>query len=434
MAPAPPRTRLEQLSQAAHLSVREFVASYHKAALELGDNAHVSDRQTKRWLAGTSTLPRSAACRVLEHWWGEPVATLFGTPTLGAEPVPADPRATEDLLNAAAREASEHALSAAQTLDSSALEQLHAEARRAARAYFSAPPLALFADLIRLRALVRDQLDRTRKPRQEAELYLILGQVSGLLASVSTALGHLDAAEEQARAAHTYGRIIDHPSLCAWARALQVAAAFWSGRPRQAAEVAAVALEIAPAGTARARLYAVQARALALIGARGEASAAMRSAADQLDQAGADALLDEVGGELGFSHARTELCASSAHVSLGHGREAEQTATNALDLFAGLPAGDRWLAGELGAQIDLGAARTLRGDLAGAEAALAPVFTLDPDRRTEALSRRLVGLGRVLASRPYRGAQEAHRLGEQIEDFTTRSLGRTVRAIGPTGG
>jgi hypothetical protein len=431
MAQQEPRTKLEQLVQSAHLSLREFVAQFGEAASKAQTKLTVSERQAKRWLAGDSELPRPAACRVLEFWWNEPVADLLGPPSVLPARAVRTPEDAEQQVMSAARDASAHAISAAQALDLGALEQLHSEARRAATAYLSTPPLVLFADLLRLRDVVRDQLDRTRKPRQEAELYLILGQISGLLASVSTALGFLDAAEEQARTAFTYGRIIDHPSLCAWARALQVAATFWSGRPRQAVEVCAVALEAAPSGTARVRLYSVQARALSLIGARQETREALRAAGTELDLAGSDPLLDETGGELGFHRARAELCASSSYVSLGDPVAAVETATVALELFAGLPADEQWTAGEIGARIDLGAAHALRGDLGGAEEALAPVFTMDPSRRTAALSRRLTALARVLASRPFRGATEANRLGDRIEDFTTHSLSRTVQALGP---
>lgn len=431
MASRPPRTRLEQRVQSEHLSLRDFLGAFHTAGKEIGESEHVSERQAKRWLAGDSDMPRPVSCRILEHWWGEPVATLLGEPSVALTPALPTAANAEELFTASARDAGQHALSVAQALDAAALEQLHADAQSAARSYFTAPPLALFADLVQLRTTVCDQLDRTRKPRQEAELYLLLGQVSGLLSSVSTALGYLKAAEEHARAAFTYGRIIDHASLCAWARALQVAATFWDGRPRQAVEIGASALEAAPAGTARVRLYSVQARALALIGARDEAHDALHAADAQLDRAGGDVLLDEFGGELGFSAARAELCASSAYIALGEAADAERAALSAVTLFEELDGSDRWAAGEIGARIDLGTARTLRGDLAGAQDALSPVFLLEPQRRTEALSRRLVGLGRVLASRPYRGAIEAVTLGGKIEKFTARSLSRTARALGP---
>jgi hypothetical protein len=282
---------------------------------------------------------------------------------------------------------------------------------------------------------VYDQLDRTHKPRQQAELYLLAGQVCGLLSSVSWDLGHPDVAEEQARAAYTYSSVIDHPSLAAWARALQVTVTFWAGRPRRAAEIADGALLAAPRGTARARLHSVHARALALIGARQEVAAELDAAADELDRAGDDPFLDEIGGELGFDRSRRALCAGASFVALGDGERAEIEATAALELFRAMPESDRWAAGELGATVDLAMARTLRGDLAGTEDALTPVFALAPERRTEALSRRLGALGRVLGTSQFRGALESARLGEAIEDFTAHSLARVVArpTIGPAG-
>jgi len=429
--PAPPRTRLEQLTHAAHLSVREFVERFNAAAVEHGEKAHVSERQAKRWLAGDSELPRPVSCRVLGRWWGESVERLLGLPEAGALTVPVT---EEELIVNAGRESVEHSIEAASALDASALDQLHGAAQRAARDYYVAPPLALLTDLVQLRNTVYQQLDRTHKPRQQAELYLIAGQACGLLSSVSWDLGYSDVSDEQARAAHTYGSVIDHPSLCAWARALQVTVMFWQGRPRRAASLAAAALETAPAGTASARLHAVHARALALIGARQEVSAALDAAADELDRAGDDAFLDEIGGELGFDRSRRALSAGTSFVALGDGARAEPEAVAALELFGEMPARVRFAAGELGARIDLSAARTLRGDLAGAQDALVPVFALDPARRTEALSRRLTSLGRVLGTVRYRGAVEAARIGEAIEDFTAGSLAQTIpRSISAPG-
>jgi hypothetical protein len=266
-----PRTRLEQHAQTAHLSVREFVDRFHAAAIECGEGkAHISERQAKRWLAGESDLPRPVCRRVLENWWAEPVSRLLGPPDSGVVSVP---MSEEELIVKAGRESVHHAIKAASALDPSALEHLHDAAQRAARAYYVTPPLAMLTDLVRLRDTVYEQLDRTHKPRQQTELYLLAGLVCGLLSSVSWDLGHTEVAEEQARAAHTYGSVIDHPSLCAWARALQATVMFWTARPRRAASLAATALETAPVGTARARLHSVHARSLALIGARQEVRA-----------------------------------------------------------------------------------------------------------------------------------------------------------------
>ncbi|MGH3841149.1 MAG: hypothetical protein ACRDS0_06875 [Pseudonocardiaceae bacterium] len=162
-----------------------------------------------------------------------------------------------------------------------------------------------------------------------------------------------------------------------------------------------------------------------MIGARQEVRAALNAADDELQRAGEDAFLDEISGELGFCHARRALCAGTSFVVLGDGEQAEREALAALALFAEMPECVRW-AGELGARVDLGAARTLRGDLAGAEDSLEVVFALEPERRTEAVARRLTNLARVLRATRYRNAAEARRISDAIEDFTAFSLSRGV--------
>jgi hypothetical protein len=341
----------------------------------------------------------------------------------------------EELLVNAGQESVHHAIKAASALDPSALEHLHDVAQRAARAFLVTPPLVMLTDLVRLRDTVYEQLDRTHKPRQQAELYLLAGLVCGLLSSVSLDLGHLEVAQEQARAAHIYGSVIDHPSLCVWARSRQVSLLVWTDRPRRAVSLADAALETAPVGTPRAKLHSMRARALAMIGARQEVRTALGAAADELQRAGNDPLQDEIGGEFGFDHSRRALCAGTSFVALGDGEQAEIEATAALALFGELPEQARFAPDEHGARVDLATARTLRGDLAGAEDALVPVFALDVERRTETMTRRLTSLGRMLGSARYRDAVEAGRIGDAIEDFTTRSLPRnaTRAIINPTG-
>lgn len=427
MASTAPRTRLEQLARAAHLTNREFLVRFQEAAGELDVKAHVSERQAKRWLAGASEAPRAESRRVLEHWWGESVDRLLGPPEAVMSAVVPE----EEYVTDAGRQSVEHAIQAASALDPSALEHLHAAAQNMAHAYYVAQPLTLFTDLIRLRDTLYDQLDRTHKPRQQAQLYLLAGQVCGLLSTVSWDLGHAAVAAEQARAAYTYGNVIDHPSLCAYARSLQVTVEFWSGLPRRAARLAADAIQVAPSGTARARLHAVHARSLALIGARDEVAIELRLAAQELDHAGDDPFLDDIGGELSFDRSRRALSAGAAYVALGDGEQAETEAAAALELFGEMPRHMRWGAGELSARVDMATARALRGDLAGTEEALTSVFELDMDRRTEALCRRLTGLGRLVGTSRYRGAIEARRIGDAVENFTVHSLPRTVaqRAI-----
>ncbi|ANY05769.1 hypothetical protein AFB00_05005 [Pseudonocardia sp. HH130630-07] len=328
-------------------------------------------------------------------------------------------------MTEAGRRAVEHAVEASSALDPSALEHLQASADSAAHDYLTRSSLDLLPDLIALRDAVYTQLDRTHKPLQKAELYLQAGKVSGLLSSVAFDLGQPVVADDLARAAHTYGSVIDHPSLRAWARALQVTVALWDDRPRKAVTLADAALAEAPAGTASVRLHATRARALALIGARDEAAADLDAALDQLDQAGNDEFFDRA-GELDFGRSRTSLCASFTWVALADGVRGETAATEALSAFAALPPAQRWGSGQVAASVDLAISRVLNSDLAGAEQALTPVFALAPGRRTEAVSQRLTGLARIVGSPRLRSA-EAERIGGQIEAFNAASLRTTVR-------
>lgn len=422
-----PRTRLEQRVQGVHMSVREFVDRFHTASVECGEDAHISERQAKRWLAGVADLPRPVCRRVLEHWWDEPVTRLLGPPDSGPVAVVLT---EEELIVNAGRESIEHAIRAAAALDPSVLEHLHSAVRYAASAFYQTPPLVMLTDLVRLRDTIYDQLDRTYRLRQQAELYLLAGQVCGLLSAACTNLGHLQVAEEQARAAHTYGNVIDHPVLCAWAREKQVHLLDLTGRSRRATDLAAAALDAAPTGLLRASLYGTQARSLAAIGARQEVRAALDAANEESQRATDDPFLDVIGAELIYPPTRHTILAASSFIALGDGEQAEAEANTALGLFSEVPETDRWISGELCARVDLARAHVIRGDLAGAEDALGPVFAVRAELRTEGVIRRLTDLGRRVGMARYRDAVEANRIGQAIEDFTAdRVLGSITRAV-----
>jgi tetratricopeptide (TPR) repeat protein len=208
----------------------------------------------------------------------------------------------------------------------------------------------MLTDLVRLRDTVYEQLDRTHKPRQQTELYLLAGQFWGLLSSVSLGLGRMDMAQAQAQAAHTYGSVIDHQSLRAWVRTLQSNVYLWCDRPRQAISVAESALSDAPRGTARARLHAAQGRAVAILGGYDEATTALDSSSHELDVCGNDPLMGEIGGEFGFDRARHALCIGAAYVLLGNAPLAEARATRALELFDARPPHERWKCWRLGSK------------------------------------------------------------------------------------
>ena len=420
-----PRTRLEQIIKNRGLGATEVVREFNRRATTRGVDATVSQSTLHRWVTG-SERPRVASQRVLEEWFSEPADVLLGRP----HSAPAKAIwSVEDIVVTSGHESAEHAFAAASAaIDPVAVEYLQAQVEHQAHRFNTTPTLTMLRDLVALRNRVYDQLDRTHKPRQMSELYLVAGQVCGLISAASLDLGYGDSAEEQARAALTYGRLIEHQSLQGWAQALLATAAYWSGRPRKAVERSQHGLEVAVSATVRAQLHSLAARALGQIGAREEVAQQLRAGDNELDRSGGDPLFDEVGGEMRFDRLRYSVCAAAAYISLGDGAAAEKASHQALTTFG---ANEPQRLAVLAARTDLATARTLRGDLAGAQDALAPLLEVESERRTERLSQRAVTLGHLLGVDRFRHATEARTIGLALEEFTQSSLPRSLPPAAP---
>jgi len=466
-----------------------FATQYRRAADELASRDRdprlrglsLAKRQYERWLAGTlKTKPYPDHCRVLEYLFKHPVGELFSPAAQASEPpypdagsaiapvktnaepaVPAvvaddtapsgsqtaagstadasesrtrlgpSPPHTEDIereLVMTARESSEHAgFVASYSLDPTSLEQLHDDVVQVARTYGQTPPVQLYGEAKRARDLGFQLLGRTRRTEQEHELYLLIGQSCGLLASLSFDLGSRDAATEQARSAWIYGKHTGHNGLCAWARGMQAQIAYWSGRPLEALALARDGQEQAPPGTAMVRLHCIEARALSHLGDASETTRAIGAANDARAAAdGSDDLHDEIGGEFSFDEARQARCNGSAYVALGDAESAIRATGRAIELLAAMPRDQAWRRIEAEAHADLCAALLLRSQFDGAREALTPVFAIPPELRVEGLTQRLGRVRSLLVQSPFRTSREARQLGEQIEAFTLDAVGHML--------
>jgi len=430
-------------------SLEEVCEEFEQAGRNIGEKVSLSPRQLDRWIAGMlTTLPRPAACRVAEHYWQRPIQELLGlpssedlTPPIAAvstgEPTAGeeiqhtpqrDPSQWErELVMAAAHESMGHATdSGSDVIPEASIEQLHADVVRAAREYRDTPPLMMLAETRRLRNTAWMLLDRTRRPAQKADLYLASGQLCALMSVASFDLAVWDAAEEQARAAYTYAEIVDHPGLRAWTRGMQSLVAYWSGRPREAARIAAAGADAAPAGKARVRLLCISARAWSHLGDADRTKAALDAATREFEDTGddgTDELHDEIGGEFGWGHARMAMCSGTALLRIGDAASAAAQAALAMQLHDEDGSGALVAAK---ARADLAQAELMRGQLDAATAALDPLWTLPSEHRRHGLVGRLTDVGRVLTSNDYRTAGEAASLRDRIEVFTAESAPRAL--------
>jgi transcriptional regulator with XRE-family HTH domain len=375
-----------------------------------------------------SGRPQPAAQRVLRHIFQRGVEELFGWADEVGQTGAAAIANEQEWIMALADEAREHATDAAVEVPAVTVEDLHGDVSSLAHRYHVTAPVRLLSDALSVRNRVWRLLDRTRRPGQLANLYLVAGEVGALMAAATFDLGYVTAAEQQVRAARTYADLIDHRALRAWCYGLEAEAAYWTGRPRRARDLVDAGLAIAPAGTARARLYSIRARSWSYGGPPAAPWADIDVAAADAEQehAGGDELHDTVGGHFSFGPARAARCHATTYVQLQDAAAAAEHAETALALFGREPGGWRLIEAEVAA--DLGAARMLAGDLDGAQDALQGVWDLDPGERREGLLHRLRQVTRPLAAPAFQGVRLANDLADRIEAYTADSIVRALPA------
>ena len=101
----------------------------------------------------------------------------------------------------AAHEGSEHAERAEQRgIGEATLEQFRADVRSLSAQYLTGEPYGVFTEMRRVRNRIAEALDRRQWPRDAAELYLLAGCLSALMAAAAVNLGYPQAAEELTRA------------------------------------------------------------------------------------------------------------------------------------------------------------------------------------------------------------------------------------------
>lgn len=319
----------------------------------------------------------------------------------------------------ASRETSEHAMDAgAWSVSDATVEQLRDDAARIARSFTRTAPAAAVTEILRVRNRATDLLERTRRPGQQQELYLVVAQTAGLLASVSVDLGLWPQAMDYARATYTYGEVVGHPGVRAFARGMQATIAYWTGQPGDAVEYAQAAVALAPPGVARVRALSVLARAWSHRGAADEVEQAITAAEHARAGDGRDLLHDIVGGEFGYTTAQQARSASTAWLQVNRPKPAITAASTALELAAGHP-GDLWWTVPAEARVDLATCQLLGGKLDDARQTLAPLWSTPVPWRRAGLVGRLHRVQHVLAGPQWRGVPKARRMAELASGFVT---------------
>ncbi|MFI0423175.1 hypothetical protein [Spongiactinospora sp. 9N601] len=311
------------------------------------------------------------------------------------------------------------------------LDQLRDEIVRIARAYPQDPLPTLLFDLIECQDIAFRLLEGHQRPAESAELYLLAGVASGMLAKASHDMGDPHTALTQARASFVCADNAGHDGLRAWTRGLQSLIAYWAGWPSDAARYATTGAGFATRtqGSASVWLPAQEARAWAIIGDRERAVEAIDRAQAARESVGHDEL-DDFGGIMTFNRPRQLYYAADTLVWLpGDEQRADQTAQEALSAYDGADPGDRAFGDEAGARADQSLARVHTGDLDGAAEALRPVLDLPADQRNAGIVASAMRVHNALRVPAYARTPQARDLREEIEQYSQVSV-RTALSRG----
>lgn len=422
------------------LAALEDEARKRKVVLKLGL------RQFSRWVAGdVMKRPQASAVMIVEATFERSIEDLLGPPeTLttdvtvptagwagpGRSPQRAQVTTESDWVAVTAHEAGEHATDhGSHSIPPMTIEQFRDDVIRLARIYAETPPLDVHVEAVRIRDRVYTQIERTRRPAQAADLYLIAGQLCGIIASAAFGLGYRDATVENCRAAYTYGDLLDHNGLRAWARGIHAQVAWRAGQASAALDLIRSARQFAEPGTSALRLHCLEARAWSYLGAPVEAIRAVEASEVERERAnGTDEFYDQVGGEFAFGPARQAMSNGSALLQVRQAAQAIEKAELVIDLSVedGLPDTDLVL---VAARADLALARLMQRQLDGALDAIRPVFHVAPTYRRRNLIERLITIRTLLSREPWRSTPAAIELARTIEDFASDDAGRGLPAV-----
>ncbi|MGC4880886.1 hypothetical protein ACLQ26_32005 [Micromonospora sp. DT43] len=285
-----------------------------------------------------------------------------------------------------------------------------------------------FSSARRLRDDARALADRTRRPGDLADLFVVIGQGAALMASTAFDLGHWNESATLARAATQYADLAGHASLKAWTYGLQMTLANWRNEPDTAISYFGRAMRVAPDGEPKLRLRYIASRSHALLDDPVSVAGVLDAA--QRDSEAAEGRPDELavttGGEFAFGAARAAACAAAAWLDLRNGEQAAKYAGDALRVYQALPAARRPHSQINGTNIDMAAAHLHMGDKDGATEALRAVLALPPQGRNVSLTGRLDRIEHLLNEAPWSGDAEARQLGERIAEWRLETSARPL--------
>ncbi|MFC1416524.1 helix-turn-helix domain-containing protein [Streptacidiphilus cavernicola] len=287
--------------------------------------------------------------------------------------------------------------------------------RALAVAYLGTPPAPILAQATQVRSGLVDRIKKGGvHAGDEKDLFLAVGQLSGVLSYAALDLGSPTAALAHARAAWMCADRVGDNELRAWTRGTQSLISRFQGDYERALQFIQSGQQYATLGTSGPRILCGLAQCMANLGNSNEANKALNAA----ESARAESRnTDSMPGLFEFSQAKQHYYAGSSLIWLD-GREdaerAEREASLAIAMWEGEPPETRSLDDEALAHIYLGTARLQLGELDGGMSAIRPILDLPEERKISWIGKRLDRFSDMLTNPPFHGSSLARDAVEEI--------------------
>lgn len=177
------------------------------------------------------------------------------------------------------------------------------------------------------------------------------------------------------------------------------------------------AAQLAPAGEARIRITAIEARVAARIGDHELSLAALNRMRQAREETPLHDEVEQFGGLLTFPLAKQDYYLGGTYTLLGKHEEAHRHATAAIAAYRSGPREERSYGDEALAHIDLITAGILQGDPDGATTALQHVLDLPPQMRIRQLGSAMDRLGSLMRRTDLKGNRTIGQLADLIHGY-----------------
>jgi transcriptional regulator with XRE-family HTH domain len=287
--------------------------------------------------------------------------------------------------------------------------------------YLSTPPSPMLerAQLLRSGAFqAAKEQALGKRPMENKDLILALGQLSGILAYAALDLGDASGAMSHARACWSCADRIDDNELRAWTRGTQSLISRFAGNFDLAFGFVKSGIPFAAQREQLARLRCGEAQSLANLGDANGANTALNMAEDAREHIKRPS---STRGIFAFTEAKQRYYAGSSLIWVT-GKESAQRAAReaaaAIEIWQQEPAETRSLDDEALAHIYLATALIQLDEVEGAITALRPILELPPERRISWITKRLTRVSDLLQNRRYAHSPVAIDARAEIEEYS----------------